>query len=72
LQSYWPGPKENNLLLFSKEKESQESITMSYSITGGTGSIAAFVARLLAQNEKGVGAYDLDPRQEVLESLMGK
>lgn len=45
---------------------------MRYLITGGTGFIGAYVTRLLVQEGKEVVAYDIDPRREILEYLIGK
>jgi UDP-glucose 4-epimerase len=45
---------------------------MGYLITGGTGFIGAYIARFLTQEQQEVVAYDVDPRPEVLESLVGK
>lgn len=41
-------------------------------ITGGTGFIGAYITRLMAQEGKEVVVYDIDPRREILESLIGK
>lgn len=45
---------------------------MRYLVTGGTGFIGAYVTRLLVQEGKEVVAYDIDPRREILEYLIGK
>lgn len=45
---------------------------MRYLIMGGTGFIGAYIARLLAQSGNEIVAFDLDPRPEILTSLVGK
>ncbi len=45
---------------------------MGYLITGGTGFIGAYITRLLIQEGEEVVVYDVDPRQDLLEHLMGK
>jgi UDP-glucose 4-epimerase len=45
---------------------------MNYLITGGTGFIGAYITRLLAQEGNTVVAYDIDPRPEALETIIGK
>jgi len=45
---------------------------MRYLITGGTGFIGAHLTRLLVQEGKEVVTYNRDPRQEILDHLIGK
>ena len=45
---------------------------MGYLITGGTGFIGAYITRLLVQEGEEVVVYDVDPRRDILEYLMGK
>jgi UDP-glucose 4-epimerase len=52
--------------------KTEEKTVMSYLVTGGTGFIGAYITKLLIHDGKDVVAFDVEPRPEVLESLIGK
>ena len=45
---------------------------MSYLITGGTGLIGAYIAKLLVREGERVALYDVSPRPEILDMLLTK
>jgi UDP-glucose 4-epimerase len=45
---------------------------MGYLVTGGTGLIGAYTARLLSKKKENVIIYDVDPREDILEYLMSR